>query len=412
MSSALYQQLLERGLVYQSNDFEKAFELAGYERQSAYLGYDCTAPSLHVGHLMGIMLLRQWQKAGHRPILLFGSATTLIGDPTGKHSARVMLTPEVVAANKANMIGVFKQFLDFDDPDTGAIVVDNIDWWKDVSYLDLLRTVGPLLTVNRMVSFDTVKRRLEQQQPLSFLEFNYMILQGYDFVHLLKNYRCRYQFGGSDQWGNMIVGTDLIDKMESLPQSFIVTTPLLTNSSGQKMGKTENGAVWLNADMCSDYDYWQFWRNCSDEDCQKLLLAFTDCPTDEIISLCEAAKNDAEKMNQAKILLANEQTKMCRGKAAQEASYMRAQAAFSGSLEEKRLALQQLSINDEAELLIDFLVRHQLAESKSFARKLIMQNGVRVDDIVVTDLHYKFEKSGLPVVLSLGKKRHYTVTTA
>ncbi len=408
---SLSDDIKERGLVYQSNDWNGAMTETLSGLQCAYVGFDCTAPSLHVGHLMPIMLLRLWQKAGHRPIVVFGSATTLVGDPTGKEASRPMLTAQKIEANKFTLANVFKKFLDIDDPKTGAIFVDNLTWWKDISYLDLLGTVGPLLTVNSMVHFETVARRLQAHQPLSFLEFNYMVLQGYDFVHLLRSLGCKFQFGGSDQWANMLVGSDLIHKMQ-LGSSYVITTPLLTTASGKKMGKTEQGAVWLDPDFLSDFDYWQFWRNCDDQDCEKLLLAMTDLDPGFIKSYFKNL--EPGQINQAKVLLANEQTKICRGEKAQEIAYMRAQAIFTGNNDESRKeALPRCALSGESEeLLVDFMIRHNMAESKSAAKKLIDQKAVKINNSLVNEVFYRLileDYIHKSAVLSIGKKKHYLI---
>jgi len=407
---SLGDDLKQRGLVYQSNDWAGSMARLLEGPCCAYVGFDCTAPSLHVGSLMPIMMLRRWQKAGHRPIVLFGSATTLVGDPTGKEKSRPMLTPEDIAENKKSLSDVFRQFLDIDDPLTGAIFVDNATWWKDISYLDLLRTVGPHMTINHMVHFETVARRLETQQPLSFLEFNYMILQGYDFVHLAQNHKCFYQFGGSDQWGNMIVGADLIHKMHQ-QQAYVITAPLLTTAAGKKMGKTEQGAVWLNKEWLSDFDYWQFWRNCDDKDCEKLMLAMTDLEPAFIKSYFENL--EPGQINEAKILLANEQTKMCRGPAAQKQCYERAQAVFTGDIQERKAVLQSYSIDHTEDcLLLDFLIQHQLIASKSAGKKLIEQNAIKIDDLCITNVFHVLQASYYQEhtsILSVGKKKHYLI---
>lgn len=402
----IFNELEQRGFIYQISDQQKAEEVASTGPQLAYGGFDCTAPSLHVGNLTLIMLLRRWQKAGHRPIVLFGGATTLIGDPTGKEQARQMLTPEIVAQNKASIAQIMARFLDFDDPQTGAIIVDNADWWGEKKYMNVLREIGPLMTVNRMLTFETIDRRIASQKPLSFLEFNYMILQGYDFVHLYKEHGCRYQFGGSDQWGNMIVGLELGHKMQQ-PEMFVMTAPLMTNAAGLKMGKTEKGAVWLNPDYLDDYDYWQFWRNVDDQKVDDFLKIFTDLSLEQI----EQTMGDRSgaDYNKAKELLANEQTRLCRGEEAQKQAQARAAATFGstndGTLD--HLPAYELSVSEQ--LLVDFLSAHGLVDSKSQARKLMTHNGVKINGQVITDLTYMLKKSDLvdAQMLSIGKKRHY-----
>lgn len=405
---SIIRELKERGFIYQISDFEAAEQLTLSGPQVAYGGFDCTAPSLHVGNLTLIMLLRRWQKAGHRPIVLFGGATTLIGDPTGKEQARQMLTPEIVAANKASIAQIMTRFLDFDCPKTGAIIVDNATWWQEKSYMQVLREIGPLMTVNRMLTFETIERRIEAQKPLSFLEFNYMILQGYDFAYLCQNQHCRFQFGGSDQWGNMVVGMDLGHKMQ-LPQMFVLTAPLMTNAAGLKMGKTEKGAVWLNKEQLDDYDYWQFWRNVDDQKVEDFLKIFTDLSLGEIESAM--GQRTAADYNYAKELLANEQTILCRGEQAQKEAAARAAATFSkaGGANLDHLPAYPLSVEEMP--LVDFLVESGLLPSKSQARQLIAGLGVKINGETVSDMGYMLNCSQLelPLMLSLGKKRHYRI---
>lgn len=401
-------ELKERGFIYQISHEEQAAEVSLSGPQLAYGGFDCTAPSLHVGNLTLIMLLRRWQKAGHRPIVLFGGATTLIGDPTGKDQARQMLTPEIVAENKASIAEIMGRFLDFDNPETGAIIVDNADWWSEKKYMEVLREVGPLITVNRMVTFDTIDRRLSAQKPLSFLEFNYMILQGYDFVHLYQKHGCRYQFGGSDQWGNMVVGMELGRKMQH-PEMFVLTAPLMTNAAGLKMGKTEQGAVWLNPKYLDDYDYWQFWRNVDDQKVEDFLKIFTDLSLEEISEVM--GQRQGSDFNKAKELLANEQTRLCRGQEAALKSAARAAATFGSENTDSLDHLPAYAITGPEQLLLDFLHEHQLVESKSQGRKLMLQNGVKLNQQPVTDLNYLLKDSELSeaIMLSIGKKRHYRI---
>lgn len=407
----IIKELQDRGLIYQISDQEAAEQVVLSGPQAAYGGFDCTAASLHVGNLTLIMMLRRWQKAGHRPIILFGGATTLIGDPTGKEQARQMLDHEQVAANKASISKIMSRFLDFDCPKTGAIVVDNADWWQQKSYMQVLREIGPLMTINRMISFDTIDRRLSAQKPLSFLEFNYMILQGYDFVHLAKEHGCRFQFGGSDQWGNMVVGMDLGHKMQ-MPSMFVVTAPLMTNAAGLKMGKTEKGAVWLNPDQLDDYDYWQFWRNVDDQKVEDFLKIFTDLSLEDIEQAM--GQRTTTDYNRAKELLANEQTKMCRGLQAQQEAAARAAATFGAPALDNLDHLPAYELVGTEQLLVDFLVATELVASKSQARQLIAGNGVKINNQTVTDLHYilRAEDIAEALMLSLGKKRHYRIIKA
>lgn len=408
---SIIKELHERGFIYQISDYEAAEQATLKGTQVAYGGFDCTAPSLHVGNLTLIMLLRRWQKAGHRPIILFGGATTLIGDPTGKEQARQMLDYEKVAENKASIGKIMGCFLDFDCPKTGAVVVDNAHWWQKKSYMEVLIEIGPLMTVNRMISFDTIARRLSAQKPLSFLELNYMILQGYDFVHLTKEYGCRFQFGGSDQWGNMVVGMDLGHKMQ-MPPMFVLTAPLMTNAAGLKMGKTEKGAVWLNKEQLDDYDYWQFWRNVDDQKVEDFLKLFTDLSIDEIVQVM--GQRTATDYNRAKEVLANEQTQMCRGLQAQKEAAARAAVTFGAPTGDNLDHLPAYQLVGTEQLLVDFLVATQLVLSKSQARQLIAGNGVKINNKTVTDLHYILRAADIAeaLMLSLGKKRHYRIIKA
>ena len=304
--SDLLKLLNERGYIHQLTDAEGLDALASREIVTGYVGFDATAPSLHVGSLVQIMLLRRLQQAGHRPIVLMGGGTTKVGDPTGKDEARRLLTDEDIAANIAGIRKVFERFLTFGDGPTDAIMVDNSEWLDELAYIPFLREVGRHFTINRMLTFDSVQLRLEREQPLTFLEFNYMILQAYDFLELSRRYGLRLQMGGSDQWGNIVNGIDLARRIDGT-EVFGVTTPLITNPDGSKMGKTAQGAVWLNADMLSPYDYWQFWRNTDDANVGAFLRRFTDLPIAEILRL-EALEGAG--INEAKIALANAATTM------------------------------------------------------------------------------------------------------
>src|SRR5262245_57182080 len=302
--SSLLRLLDERGYIHQATDADGLDALASRETVIGYIGFDATAPSLHVGSLVQIMMLRRMQQAGHKPIVLMGGGTTKIGDPSGKDESRKLLSHEEIQANIASIRKVFEHFLTFGDGPTDAIMVDNADWLDQLAYIDLLRTVGPHFTVNRMLTFDSVSLRLEREQPLTFLEFNYMILQAYDFRELSLRHNCRLQLGGSDQWGNIVNGMELGRRMDGA-ELFGVTTPLITTADGAKMGKTASGAVWLNADQLPAYDYWQFWRNTADADVVKFLKLFTDLPMERIDEL---ARLEGQAINEAKIVLANEST--------------------------------------------------------------------------------------------------------
>ncbi|WP_310467376.1 tyrosine--tRNA ligase, partial [Sphingomonas sp.] len=324
--SSLLQLLHERGYIHQATDAAALDALADKEIVTAYVGFDATAPSLHVGSLVQIMMLRRLQQAGHRPVVLMGGGTTKVGDPSGKDESRKLLTGDDIAANIASIRRVFDALLDFDDGPTGAILLDNSEWLDTLEYVPFLREVGKHFTINRMLTFDSVKLRLDREQPLTFLEFNYMILQAYDFLELSRRAGCRLQMGGSDQWGNIVNGIELgrrIDGAELLG----VTTPLITTADGAKMGKTAAGAVWLNADQLSPYDYWQFWRNTADADVGKFLKLFTDLPLEQIAKL-EALGGAA--INDAKIVLATEATALLHGREAATNAKETAKTTFAG----------------------------------------------------------------------------------
>src|SRR5487761_924780 len=322
--SAFLATALERGYVHQCTDFEALDARLAEGRLAAYVGYDCTADSLHVGSLVSIMLLRLWQKSGHRPIVLMGGGTTRIGDPSGKDTARPLLDDAEIARNMAGIGKIFAKFIPFGDGPSDAAMVNNADWLDELRYVPFLRDVGRHFSVNRMLSQDSVRLRLERDQPLSFLEFNYMILQAYDFVELARRFDCAAQFGGSDQWGNIVGGVELARRMDGRTL-FGLTTPLLTTASGDKMGKTAQGAVWLNAERLSAYEYWQFWRNTEDADVGRFLRLFTDLPLDEIARL-EAL--EGSEINDAKKILATEATALAHGREAAEAAAHTASAVF------------------------------------------------------------------------------------
>ena len=322
--SSLLRLLDERGYIHQATDAAALDALAGKEIVTGYIGFDATAPSLHVGSLVQIMMLRRLQQAGHKPIVLMGGGTTKVGDPSGKDESRKLLTAEDIQANIASIRRVFEHFLTFGDGPTDAVMLDNAEWLDQLNYLDLLRTVGPHFTINRMLTFNSVKLRLEREQPLTFLEFNYMILQAYDFRELSRRAGCRLQLGGSDQWGNIVNGMELTRRMDGT-EVFGVTTPLITTADGAKMGKTASGAVWLNADQLPAYDYWQFWRNTADADVAKFLKLFTDLPLERI---AELERLEGQAINEAKIVLANEATAMLHGREAAEAAAETARETF------------------------------------------------------------------------------------
>ncbi len=412
--SAFVQTLLERGHYYQATDLE-ALDAAALESErggralTGYIGYDCTAPSLHVGSLTQIMLMRRLQQCGGKPITLMGGGTTKVGDPSDKNEARPVLTQEVIDANKASIQTVFSKFLTFGDGPRDAIMVDNAQWLDEVKWLDMLREIGKHFTINKMISLDIVKRRLDQEVPITFLEFNYMLLQAYDFLELSRRYDCNLQMGGSDQWGNIVQGVELCRRVDER-HVLGVTQPLLMNAAGQKMGKTANGAVWLNADMLSPFDYWQYWRNVDDADVEPLMKRMTDLPLDEIARY--AALGGAE-INLAKIVLATETTAMLHGREAAEAAKATAAAQFGGGGADEGLPTVDLS--EAPASLAALFVAAGLVDSNGEAKRQAKGGGLRVNDAVVQDVAGAIPPAlsdGQEVKLSLGKKRHVMVKLA
>jgi len=379
------------------------------ERVTAYIGFDCTARSMHIGNLVQLMTLRRLQQAGHKPILLMGGGTTKAGDPSGKDETRLILTPEQINANKQSMLSGVKHLLNFGDGPSNAIMVDNAEWLDRLEYIPFLREVGRHFSVNRMLTMDSVRLRLEREQPLSFLEFNYSIMQAYDFVELNKRYGCRLQSAGSDQWGNIISGIELGRRMAS-PQLFGLTTPLITTASGAKMGKTAAGAVWLNPDMFSVYDYWQFWRNTEDGDVGRFLRLFTDMKLDEIIRL---EKLQGAELNEAKKILATEATAVLHGREAAVQVAETARKAFEEGVSAEGLPTITAKLPDG---ILNLAVASGLAVSNSEARKLIANNGLKLNDAAVSDPRlivdtYALNNDGV-LKLSSGKKRHVLVKPA
>jgi len=402
-SSDLLQLLSSRGYIHQATDAAALDALAGKEIVTGYIGFDATAPSLHVGSLVQIMMLRRLQQAGHKPVVLMGGGTSKIGDPSFKDEARKLLGDQQIAANIAGIAKVFGRFLTFGDGPTDAVLVDNDDWLGKLEYIPFLREIGQHFSVNRMLSFDSVKLRLEREQSLSFLEFNYMILQGYDFLELNRRVGCRLQMGGSDQWGNIVNGIELTRRVAGA-EVFGLTTPLITTADGGKMGKTASGAVWLNSDgpegyCLSAYDYWQFWRNTADADVPRFLKLFTDLPSDEIARL--EALQGAE-INQAKVLLATEATTLLHGREAADAAAGTAAATFAGGGAGE--ALPSVSTGGEIGVLAA-LVALGFCASNGEAKRKVAEGAVKLDGETVTDI------SGMIAVgserkLSLGKKKH------
>ncbi|WP_395698051.1 tyrosine--tRNA ligase [Methylocella sp.] len=406
-ASDFLQTLLARGFVHQCSDLAGIDDRAKTGRLVAYIGFDCTAPSLHVGSLVQIMMLRWLQKTGGKPVALMGGGTTRIGDPTGRDESRKILTPETIEENKAGIQQVFSKFLDFGEGPGDALMVDNADWLLRLNYVDFLREVGRHFSVNRMMAMDSVKLRLERDQEMSFLEFNYMCLQGYDFVELNRRLGCVLQMGGSDQWGNIITGLDLGRRMGG-EQLYALTSPLLTTASGAKMGKTAQGAVWLNAAMLPAFEYWQFWRNCDDADVGRFLKLFTELPLEEIARL--EALGGAE-VNEAKKILATRATAMAHGEAAAQAALEAARKTFEEGALSDNLPSVEIDAGEIAAGLgvLSAFVKAGLVASTGEARRQIKGGGLKVNDAAVADERAVIgpaDAQGGVVKLSLGRKRH------
>ncbi len=400
--------VVERGYLHQCTDLEELDRLAAGEVVNAYIGFDCTAPSLHAGSLVSIMLLRWLQRTGHKPIVLMGGGTTKVGDPSGKDDVRKLLGDNDIVANMAGIKDVFTKFLVFGDGPTDALMVDNAEWLDGLEYIPFLRDYGRHFSVNRMLGFDSVKLRLEREQPLTFLEFNYMILQAYDFLELGRRHDCRLQMGGSDQWGNIVSGVELARRLDNRTL-FGLTTPLLTAASGTKMGKTASGAVWLNADMLSPYDYWQYWRNTEDADVGRFLKLFTDLPLDEIGRL-EAL--EGEEVNHAKKVLADAATGLCHGSSAAAAAAETARKTFEEGALGDQLPCVDVSRGDLESGIpaFEMMRRVGLAASNGEARRLIKGGGGRLNDVAISNETQPVTLADLNqdgvIKLSAGKKRH------
>ncbi|MCJ9428956.1 tyrosine--tRNA ligase [Kordiimonas marina] len=413
LKSEFLQILTERGYIHQATDLAALDAKMAEGPITAYVGFDCTASSLHVGNLVSIMMLRRLQQAGHKPIVLLGGGTSRVGDPSGKDESRKLMTDEIIAGNMASIRSIFTQFLSFGDGTTDATMVNNGEWLDKLEYISFLRDVGPHFTINRMLTFDSVKLRLEREQPLTFLEFNYMILQAYDFMELGRRYGCSLQMGGSDQWGNIVNGIELARRIDGR-EMYGVTTPLITTADGKKMGKTADGAVWLNEASLPAYNYWQFWRNSHDADVGKFMRLFTDIPMDEVRRL---EKLEGAEINDAKVILANAATAMCRGEAAAKAAEATARETFvkggaGTDLPTIDVAAARLAggIN-----IVDLLVEAGLGASKGEVRRLVQQGGAKVNDVKVESIDQAVTAADLAdgqIKLSAGKKRHALVKSA
>ena len=402
--SSLMRLLDERGYIHQATDAPGLDALAASQVVPGYIGFDATAPSLHVGSLVQIMLLRRLQQAGHKPIVVMGGGTTRIGDPTGRDESRKMLTDDVIDANIASIRTIFARLLTFGDGPSDAVMVNNQDWLGQLGYIELLQDVGTHFTINRMLTFDSVRLRLEREQPMTFLEFNYMILQGYDYRHLAQHHGARLQMGGSDQWGNIVNGIELGRRMDGT-ELYGVTTPLLTTASGAKMGKSAAGAVWLNDDALPHYDFWQYWRNTDDRDVGKFLRLFTDLPLDEIGRLETLA---GAEINAAKKVLADAVTTLCRGAEAAESA-----ASTAVQLFEQGHAggdLPTIVAGDDGMTIVDVLRELGFAASNKEARRKLDEGAVKVDGVVVRDPATRVTPIETAVPVSLGTKRHGLVS--
>ena len=406
-ASEFLRTIIDRGFMHQCTDTQALDEKAAAGTVVGYIGFDCTAPSLHVGSMVPIMLLRHLQRCGHKPIVLMGGGTTKVGDPSFRDAARPLLDDEAIAANKASIRRVFSKYLAFGDGATDAVMVDNDEWLSDLLYVPFLRTVGRHFSVNRMLSMDSVKSRLEREQPLTFLEFNYMILQAYDFVELQRRFGCTLQMGGSDQWGNIVNGVELGRRLVDAPL-FGLTTPLITTATGAKMGKTAKGAVWLDAGMRSPWDFWQFWRNTEDGDVGRFLRLFTDLAIDEIVRL---EGLEGAEINEAKKVLANEATRLCHGEAEARLCEATARSTFEEGEMSRGLPVTTLpqACFDDGLVAFEAFHRAGLAATRSDARRLIRGGGARLNDAVISDEFLKITRTDLndgAVKLSAGRKRH------
>ncbi|MBB3710875.1 tyrosyl-tRNA synthetase [Limimaricola variabilis] len=401
--------MIERGYLADCTDYQGLDEALSKGVVPAYIGYDATAASLHVGHLLNVMMLRWLQKTGHKPITLMGGGTTKVGDPSFRSDERPLLGPDQIAANIAGMKQVFARYLSYGDAPTDALMLDNAEWLDNLNYLEFLRDIGRHFSVNRMLSFESVKSRIDREQSLSFLEFNYMILQAYDFLELNRRYGCVLQMGGSDQWGNIVNGIDLTRRVLD-HEIYGLTSPLLTTSDGRKMGKSQGGAVWLNEDMLSPYEFWQFWRNTTDADVGRFLKLYTELPVDE----CERlGALSGSEINEGKIVLADEVTALLHGREAAETAKATAREVFEkGGVGDD---LPTLTLTEEEVgggiSVVQLLVRSGLAGSGKEAKRLIADNGARLDDAPLTDAGLVIDRAALtaPIKLSAGKKRHALV---
>ena len=409
MKNSFLQEMQNRGYLNQCTNLDKLGEICNKKPISGYIGFDCTASSLHVGSLLQIMILKLMQKYGHRPIVLIGGGTTLIGDPSGKDSTRKILAENEIKNNIQSIKKVFNKILDTSNENTAPIFVNNADWLTKLNYIQFLRDTGSHFTINKMLTFDSVKLRLEREQSLSYMEFNYMILQAYDFYQLFKNNDCVLQIGGSDQWGNIVNGVDLI-RRKLQKEAFGLTSPLITLASGAKMGKTEKGAIWLNEDYLSPYDYWQFWRNTDDRDVKRFLNFFTELDPNEIEKFFKKENN----INNLKILLANEATKILHGDKASKNAEKTAKDTFEKGALGSDLPEIIIKLNDlnKGINILDLIAKNKILSSKSEVRRIIANRGLKINNIIVENEKKKLELKDFKkniLKLSCGKKKHYLI---
>ena len=415
-NSEFIKEITARGFIHQATDIDNLDKLLDNQKKvPGYIGFDCTAPSLHVGSLIQIMLLRWYQKCGHTPIVLIGGGTTLIGDPSGKDESRKLLTNEIIKENTAGIKNVFKKFIKFEQANNSALIINNSEWLTKLNYINFLRDFGKHFSINRMLGFDSVKLRLDREQPLSFLEFNYMILQAYDFHELNKRYGCQLQMGGSDQWGNIINGVELHRRVSDNENKNLygLTSPLITTSSGSKMGKTAKGAIWLNQDLCSPWDYWQFWRNTEDQDVIKFIKLFTEIEFNEIEKL---QRLKGSEINDAKIILADAATKLLHGEKFAKEAKETANNLFNNEQVDANLPTIEISseeLNLGVPILDCFIKNNYLVKSKGDARRLIRGKGAKLNDEIITDENYILSQGDFnnkkEIKLSAGKKRHVLI---
>ena len=409
MENKFLKEMSSRGYLNQCTDLNKLEEICNKESLQGYIGFDCTAKSLHVGSLLQIMILKLMQKHGHRPIILLGGGTTLIGDPSGKDMTRKILEKREINKNIKSIKKVFNKILDNTNKKTKPIYVDNAKWLTKLNLIKFLREIGVNFTINKMLTFDSVKLRLEREQSLSYMEFNYMLLQAFDFYQLFKTHKCKLQIGGSDQWGNIINGVELI-RRKLKKESFGITSPLITLASGAKMGKTEKGAIWLNKDLFSPYEYWQFWRNTDDRDVRRFLNYFTDIKTEEIENICDKEKN----INKLKILLANNATRILHGKKASLKAEQSAKATFEAGGVGTDLPEIKIKHSDiiSGINLLDLLSSSNITSSKSEARRTIVNKGLKINNIVISDDKKILQAKDFrdkSIKISIGKKKHFLI---